>query len=167
MVVFFLQTEKYPAVKPIDPTDLRILNFLQKDGRLTNKELAARLGLTTTPVYERVKRLEEDGIIKGYAAVVDRCKLKYDLVAFCNVSLKEHAREYLKKFEAEVRAFREVCEVYHIAGMFDYLLKVIVKDMNDYQDFIVNKLATLDNIGNVQSSFVMTEIKYNSGIEIG
>ncbi|MBK8705174.1 MAG: Lrp/AsnC family transcriptional regulator [Saprospiraceae bacterium] len=149
-------------MKPLDPTDLRILNLLQEDAHLTNKEIAAQLGLTTTPVFERVKRLEEEGYISKYVALVDRAKLDYALAAFCNVQLKEHARSYLKQFEDEVRSLREVIECYHIAGMFDYLLKVVVKDMNAYQDFIVNKLAALNNIGNVQSSFVMTEVKYST-----
>ncbi|NUQ26701.1 MAG: Lrp/AsnC family transcriptional regulator [Saprospiraceae bacterium] len=149
-------------MKPLDPTDLRILNLLQEDAHLTNKEIAAELGLTTTPVFERVKRLEDEGYIHKYVALVDRSKLDYTLAAFCNVQLKEHARSYLKQFEDEVRSLREVIECYHIAGMFDYLLKVVVKDMNAYQDFIVNKLAVLDNIGNVQSSFVMTEVKYST-----
>lgn len=149
-------------MRAIDPTDMRILNLLQENAQLTNKEIAAQLGLSTTPVFERIKRLEEDGIISQYVALVNRQKLDYALLAFCNVSLKEHARDYLKQFENEVRSLREVIECYHVAGMFDYLLKVVIKDMNAYQDFIVNKLAALDNIGNVQSSFVMTEIKYST-----
>lgn len=149
-------------MRAIDPTDMRILNLLQEDAHLTNKEIAAQLGLSTTPVFERIKRLEEDGIISQYVALVNRQKLDYALLAFCNVSLKEHSRNFLKQFENEVRSLKEVIECYHVAGMFDYLLKVVVKDMNAYQDFIVNKLAALDNIGNVQSSFVMTEIKYST-----
>lgn len=149
-------------MRTIDPTDMRILNLLQEDAHLTNKEIAAQLGLSTTPVFERIKRLEEDGIISQYVALVNRQKLDYALLAFCNVSLKEHSRNFLKQFENEVRSLKEVIECYHVAGMFDYLLKVVVKDMDAYQDFIVNKLAALDNIGNVQSSFVMTEIKYST-----
>lgn len=149
-------------MRAIDPTDMRILNLLQEDAHLTNKEIAAQLGLSTTPVFERIKRLEEDGIISQYVALVNRQKLDYALLAFCNVSLKEHSRNFLKQFENEVRSLKEVIECYHVAGMFDYLLKVVVKDMDAYQDFIVNKLAALDNIGNVQSSFVMTEIKYST-----
>jgi len=122
--------------------------------------------MTTTPVYERVKRLEEDGYIRRYVALIDREKLGYGLVAFCNVQLKEHAQRYLQQFETEVGVLEEVVECYHIAGQFDYLLKVIIRDIHAYHDFIVNKLATLENIGNVQSSFVMQEIKWGTAIDV-
>ncbi len=153
-------------MKELDATDLRILALLQEDAHLTNKEMAAQLNMTTTPVYERVKRLEENGYIRQYAALLDRVKLGFSLVAFCNVQLKEHSRPFLIQFEQEIRALPQVIECYHIAGMFDYLLKVVAVNMAAYQDFIVNKLAVLENIGNVQSSFVMTEIKYATKLPI-
>lgn len=153
-------------MKELDMTDRRILNILQENAKLANKEIAARLNMTTTPVYERIKKLEEGGYIKKYVALVDKEKLGFSLVAFCDVSLKEHSRAYLMKFENEVGSLVEVIKCYHIAGMYDYLLKVVVKDMAAYQDFIVNKLAALDNIGNVQSSFVMKEIKYTTSLLI-
>ncbi len=152
-------------MKILDPIDLRILDLLQEDAKLTNKEIAAQLGMSTTPVYERIKKLEEKGYISQYVALVDRKKLGFPLVAFCNVSLKEHSNKYLKIFEREVLSLNEVIECYHIAGAFDYLLKVLAQDMGTYQDFIVNKLAKLENIGNVQSSFVMTEVKYSTKIK--
>ncbi len=152
-------------MKLLDPTDLRILDLLQKDAKLTNKEIAFKLGMTITPVYERIKKLEENGYISKYVALVDREKLGYHLVAFCNVSLKEHSSKYLSVFEREIHSIDEVIECYHIAGLFDYLLKVLARDMGTYQNFIVNKLAKLDNIGNVQSSFIMTEIKYSTHIK--
>ncbi len=151
-------------MKPLDPIDLRILDFLQRDAKITNKEIAAQLGMTTTPVYERIKKLEESSYIDRYVALVDKSKLGYGLMAFCNVSLKEHSSEYIKIFEKEILSLNEVIECHHIAGSFDYLLKVIAKDMTSYQDFIVNKLAGLENIGNVISSFVMTEVKYSTRI---
>lgn len=154
-------------MRPLDIVDRRIIALLQQDAKLTNKEIAAELGLTTTPVYERIKRLEEDGYIRRYVALIDREKLGYSLVAFCNVQLKEHAQRYLRQFEAEIGQLREVVECYHIAGQFDYLLKVIIQDIHAYHDFIVNKLATLENIGNVQSSFVMQEIKWGTAVGEG
>lgn len=153
-------------MKPIDATDLRILALLQENAKYTNKEVAARLGMSTTPVYERIRRLEEQGYIRGYAALLDKEKMGYNLVAYCNVQLKEHAQAFLQKFEDEVLHLNEVVECYHIAGMFDYLLKVVATDMKAYQDFIVNKLAALDNIGNVQSSFVMTQVKWGVGVPV-
>ena len=153
-------------MKPLDATDLRILTLLQENAKYTNKEIAARLGMTTTPVYERIRRLEENGYIRGYAALLDKEKMGFQLVAYCNVQLKEHAQAFLRQFEDDVLHLNEVVECYHIAGMFDYLLKVIVKDMAAYQNFIVNKLAALDNIGNVQSSFVMTQVKMAVGLPL-
>jgi len=150
----------------LDPTDIRILTLLQYNAKLTNKEIAESVGMTVSPVFERIKRLEEKGVIKKYMAHVDRILIGLDMIAFCNVSLKEHNREYLDRFESEISVFPEVIECYHIAGLFDYLLKVAVKDMNAYHHFIIDKLAALDNIGNVQSMFVMNEIKSFGGFEI-
>ncbi len=110
--------------------------------------------------------MEEDGYIRKYVALADKDKLGLSLLAFCNVSLKEHARDALLNFEEQVRGLPEVIECYHIAGLFDYLLKVVVTDMAAYQHFIVNKLAAFDNIGNVQSMFVMTEIKYSTRLPV-
>jgi Lrp/AsnC family transcriptional regulator, leucine-responsive regulatory protein len=152
------------AMKQLDRIDHRILEILQQDAKSTIKEIAGQLGMTTTPVYERIKRMEEDGYIQHYVALLDRKLLGYDTVAFCTLSLKEHAQPYLKKFEEDVKTLDEVVECYHIAGMYDYLLKVIVKDMEDYQRFIIDKLAALENIGNVQSSFIMQEIKHSTAL---
>ena len=146
----------------LDTIDKRILQLLQQDAKQTNKEIVAKLNLTTTPVYERIKRLEREGFINKYVALVDQKKVQLGLVAFSNVSLKEHAAKYLIRFEKDVQSLDEVVECYHIAGMFDYLLKVVVKDMETYQHFVAKKLAGLENIGQVQSAFVMTEIKHST-----
>ncbi|KAA1246124.1 Lrp/AsnC family transcriptional regulator [Aquimarina sp. RZ0] len=143
----------------MDKTDRSILNLLQKDGKITIKEIAERLNLTTTPIFERVKKLEREGIIKSYKAIVDRKKAGLQLMAFCNVTLNLHQTDYLKKFEKDIQQFPEVTECYHVAGMFDYLVKIYAEDMEHYQYFLSNKLASLDNISKVQSSFVMTEVK--------
>lgn len=150
----------------LDNTDISILAFLQNDSKLTNKEIAAQLNLTTTPVYERIKRMEREGIIDKYVALVNPEKVGLQLTAFCDVSLKEHSKDFIEKFEQEISAFSEVSECYHIAGTFDYLLKIFVVDMSAYQNFIIHKLATLENIGKVQSSFVMTTVKKSTVIEI-
>ena len=150
----------------LDKTDIQILSFLQQDSKLTNKEIAAQLNLTTTPVYERIKRMEREKIIEKYVALINPDKVGLQLTAFCDISLKEHSKEFIEKFEREILTFSEVSECYHIAGMFDYLLKVFVTDMSAYQNFIINKLATLENIGKVQSSFVMTTVKKSTAIEV-
>lgn len=150
----------------IDAIDKRILNLLQADGKMKIKEIAAALKMTTTPVFERIKKLEKEGFIKSYSANVNRQKLGYSLLAFCSVTLEKHEQNGLEKFIEEVQDIPEVIECYHIAGMFDYLLKVCIKDMNDYQKFVTQKLSTLSNIGKIQSSFVMTEIKNEQVLKI-
>ncbi|GGX31190.1 AsnC family transcriptional regulator [Aquimarina muelleri] len=143
----------------MDKTDRSILLLLQKDGKITIKEIAERLNLTTTPIFERVKKLEKEGYIKSYKAILDRKKAGLQLMVFCNVTLNLHQTDYLKKFEKDIQQFPEVVECYHVAGMFDYLIKIYAENMERYQDFLSNKLASLENISKVQSSFVMTEVK--------
>ncbi|WP_420385287.1 Lrp/AsnC family transcriptional regulator [Roseivirga sp.] len=143
----------------MDKTDKQILRALQENAKLTNKELAAMLGLTITPVHERIKKLEREGFISHYSAIVNPQKVDLGLEVFCSVSLKDHQKEFIEQFERDVVALDEVTECYHIGGRFDYLLKVAVSNMEAYRDFVAQKLAELDNIGNVQSSFVMSEIK--------
>lgn len=150
----------------LDKTDVQILELLQSDALLTNKELADKLGKTVTPVYERIRRLENEGYISRYCAIVDKNKVGKNLVAFTNVQLKQHAQGILLSFEKAIVKFEEVMECYHMTGMYDYLLKVVVADMNEYQSFIVNKLAKLADIGTVQSSFVMTEVKHETAYKI-
>jgi len=143
----------------LDAIDKRIIQLLQQDAKMKMKEIAEALNMTTTPIFERIKRLEQQGFIKGYTAIIDKKKVGFDLVAFCSVSLERHHEDNIEKFVEEIHALPEVLECYHIAGMFDYLLKILVKDMNDYQHFLTRKLAKVKNIGKVQSSFVMTQIK--------
>ncbi|MEZ4951380.1 MAG: Lrp/AsnC family transcriptional regulator [Saprospiraceae bacterium] len=142
----------------LDPIDHRILELLQKDGKMKIKEIAEILHMTNTPVFDRIKRLEREGIIKGYTAKIDKAKTGYPLMAFCSVRLESHHTDYLEQFVREIKKFPEIEACYHMAGVFDYLLKLYAKDMDDYQQFITKKLATIPNIGRVQSSFVMTEI---------
>jgi Lrp/AsnC family transcriptional regulator, leucine-responsive regulatory protein len=146
----------------IDPVDLKILQLLEKDALMTNKEIAAELNLTTTPIHERIKKLRRDGYIARYTIELDRKKLKKNLIVFCNVSLKEHAQQYLTQFERDIQTVPEVVECYCISGGSDFLLKVIVSDMDEYKDFILNKLAAVSNIGSAQSHFVITEAKHQS-----
>ncbi|HEX4875163.1 MAG TPA: Lrp/AsnC family transcriptional regulator [Chitinophagaceae bacterium] len=150
----------------LDQTDINILQLLQYDARLTNKEIADKLGKTVTPVYERIKWLEQEGYIQKYVAVLDRNKIDKNLVAYTNVQLKEHSHQMLKAFEKDIVKLPEVMECHHMTGIYDYLLKIVVKDMNEYQDFIVNKLAKLPNIGTVQSGFEMTEVKNETAYSI-
>ncbi len=143
----------------IDAIDKRIIQLLQQDGKMKIKEIANELKMSNTPIFERIKRLEKNGVIIGYSTLIDKEKLGFNLVAFCSVTLESHHKDYLNEFIRDIRLLPEIIECYHIAGMFDYLLKIYVKDMADYQNFITQKLASVANVGRVQSSFVMTEIK--------
>jgi Lrp/AsnC family transcriptional regulator, leucine-responsive regulatory protein len=149
-----------------DSTDQAILKHLQENALLTTKELSSRLNLSYTPVYERVRRLERDGIIKKYVALVDREKIGKNLIAFCNISLKEHSRANGERFVKAVLSFDEVAECYNISGGYDFMLKVVVNGMPEYQQFLMNKLGTLDSIGNTHSIFVMSEIKHETALGV-
>lgn len=153
-------------MEQLDKTDKDLLRLLQQDARLTTKELSHKLKLTPTPVYERVKKLEREGYIKNYVAQVNREKVGKGLMIFCNVSLKENSMLVTKKFEAEIASFDEVLECFKIAGNMDYLIKIIVNTIADYQDFINNKLGTLDMLSRATSSFVLSEVKCTTSIPI-
>ena len=150
----------------IDLTDLQILDILQKDAKMTHKEIGALLNLSTTAVYERVKRLERNDYIKGYAAIINKQSLGLNLSAFCYVTLTSHNKKYLQAFQEEVIKLNEVSECYHIAGQYDYMLKVTVQNMAAYRDFIVNKLTILEHISSTQTVFVMDEIKSETAIPL-
>jgi DNA-binding Lrp family transcriptional regulator len=150
----------------IDNIDKSILKLLQNDCKLTIKEIANKLNLTPTPIFERIKRLEKEEYIMAYKAVVNRKKIGLSLLIFCNISLNQHEATFIAKFEKDIQHFTEVIECYHIGGMFDYLIKVVVEDMDTYQYFVAKKLASIENIGQVQSSFVMTEVKSTASLPI-
>ena len=143
----------------LDAIDLQILRALQENARLTTKELAARVNLSTTPVFERLKRLEKDGWIKKYVAVLDAEKLGRGLMVFCSVKLKQMNRQVARDFVSIIRDIPQVAECYNISGEYDYLLKIQSPDMKYYNEFIINVLGNIDAIGSVLSSFVMNEIK--------
>lgn len=148
----------------LDKTDLQILRILQQNARLTTKELAARVHLSTTPVFERLKRLESGGYIKKYIAVLDAAKLGRGFVVFCSVKLRRLNRDIAAEFVRVVRDIPEVTECYNISGEYDYLLKIHAPDMKYYQEFILNVLGTVESLGSLTSTFVMDEIKHQHGI---
>lgn len=143
----------------LDTKDISILALLQQNARMTVKEIADKIHLSTTPVHERIKRLEASGVIKQYATLVDHTKVKKGLIAICYVSLKEHSKTAGTKFIRAINAMTEVIECYNISGEFDFMLKVVTEDMNAYHDFHVNKLSNIENMGHVQSVFVIGVIK--------
>lgn len=148
----------------LDTTDLQILRALQENARLTTKELAARVHLSTTPVFERMKRLEREGFIKRYVAVLDAEKLGRGFTVFCSVKLKQMTRGVARDFISVIRDIPQVAECYNISGEYDYLLKIQAPDMKYYNEFIINVLGTIDSIGSILSSFVMDEIKNTHAI---
>ena len=150
----------------LDSTDLDILRCLQENARLTTKELAARVNLSTTPVFERLKRLERSGFIKKYVAVLDAEKLNRGFVVFCSVKLKQMSREVARTFVSIIRDIPQVAECYNISGEYDYLLKIYATDMKYYNEFILNVLGTIDSIGSILSSFVMKEIKNTHALSL-
>ena len=148
----------------LDETDLQILRILQKNAKLTTKELADAVNLTPTPVFERQKRLEKKGYIKRYVAVIDPDKLNQGLLVFCNVKLKQINREIAEAFTRRIQMIPEVTECYNTSGSYDYLLKVRACDMKQYQQFVLTKLGEIENVGAIESTFVMSEIKQNYGL---
>ncbi|GEJ43668.1 MULTISPECIES: Lrp/AsnC family transcriptional regulator [unclassified Chryseobacterium] len=153
-------------MEQLDDKDLQLLRLLQKNAKLTVKELAKEISLSTSPVFERVKRLEQEGFIKRYAAVLDAEKLNRGFTVFCQIKLKIHDRSVGYDFVKEILEIEEVAECYNISGDFDFLLKVQVRDMKHYQDFVFNKLGSVDSIGSTHSTFVMAEVKNNHGLTI-
>jgi DNA-binding Lrp family transcriptional regulator len=152
--------EQTPIVIPnLDKVDLSILRLLQENARATVKEIAEKVHLSTTPVHERIKRMEQSGVIKQYATLVDHTKVKKGLMVICYVSLKEHSKNAGMKFIKSINALNEVIECYNISGEFDFMLKVVEENMDSYYDFHVNRLSQIENMGNVQSVFVMGVIK--------
>ena len=143
----------------LDAVDLQILRALQENARLTTKELAARVNLSTTPVFQRMKRLERSGFIKQYVAVLDAEKLGRGFTVFCSVKLKQMNRDVARDFISVIRDIPQVAECYNISGEYDYLLKIYAPDMKYYNEFIINVLGNISSIGSILSSFVMDEIK--------
>ncbi len=145
---------------------MQILRTLQENARLTVKELASKVSLSSTPVFERLKRLEGSGYIRKYMAVLDAEKLNRGFVVFCSVKLRRMNRDIAAEFARIVQDIPEVTECYNISGSFDYLLKIHAPDMKHYQEFILNVLGTIDSLGSIESMFVMDEVKQVYGIHI-
>ena len=147
----------------LDQTDLQILRTLQKNAKLTTKELAQQIHLSITPTYERQRRLERMGYIKGYVAVLDAYKMERGFMVFCNISMKQINKAIANEFRDVVGDWNEVTECYNISGDGDYLLKVCVSSMQKYQQFILDKLGSFPYISQVRSFFVMDTLKLTYG----
>jgi Lrp/AsnC family transcriptional regulator, leucine-responsive regulatory protein len=150
----------------LDSIDKKLLFLLQNDCKKTTKELSLQLDLSVTAVYERIKKLEREGIIAKYVVLVNRSKVEKGFVVFCHLKLIQHTKEFLTKFEAEVVKLKEVIECHHVSGDYDYILKILVKDMDAYREFLVTKLTSLDHIGSTHSTFMISEVKNTTIVEI-
>jgi Lrp/AsnC family leucine-responsive transcriptional regulator len=153
-----MEIEKISGDK-LDAIDLKIIELLKKNSKLSSKEIASQVDLSITPAYERVKRLEKRGYIKRYTIEVDKEKLGIGLRVLCAITLKSHAKEILDVFEKQIIELPEVIHCFHIAGNVDYQLLIETKDVNTYSQFLKDKLASIPNIANVQSSIIMSTLK--------
>lgn len=151
--------EKYSEDRKLDEIDLKLLALLSENGRAGSKELAAKVGLTVTPTFERIKRLERTKVIQGYKAIINPEAVDKGLMIFCYVSLKEHNADLIQEFENSIVHLEEATECFHVAGDYDYTLTIEVKDIQQYQEFLKTKLAAIPNIANVQSSFVLGRVE--------
>ncbi|GGF22081.1 Lrp/AsnC family transcriptional regulator [Flavobacterium limi] len=153
-------------MEELDTTDLLLLKILGNNSNYTIKELAIQVNLSPTPVLQRVKRLESNGYIKKYIALIDHEKFSHGFIVFCNIKLKQHDRNIGHSFVEDIMKIDEVVECYNISGDYDFILKVFAKDMKHYQNFVFNKLGAVESIGSTQSTFVMAEIKNMHNINV-
>lgn len=150
----------------LDTIDTQLLQFLQRDAKQTNKELSLKLNLSVTAIYERIKKLERLGIIKNYVALLDSEKIALGFMVFCHIKLVKHSEENITKFEADVAKLPEVMECFHVSGDYDYLLKVLVKDMEHFRTFMVTKLTSMQHVGSTTSSFTINQVKNTTAITL-
>lgn len=150
----------------LDRFDIAILDILQQNSTITVKDIAKKIGLSATPTYERIKRMEQDKVITKYVALVDRKKVGLNLLVYCNIVLKEQSKNTLMNFEDAVSKMPEVIEIISTSGTYDYMLKVVAKDISTYNDFVVNVLANIPNIGQYHSNIILAEVKRETAYKI-
>lgn len=142
-----------------DAIDIKLLKLLQNDAKQTTKQLSSKLNLSVTAVYERIKKLEREGVIEKQVVLLNRNKIKKGFVVFCHLKLMQHTKEFIAQFEKEVVLLNEVIECFHVSGDYDYILKICVENMEEYREFMVTKLTTLQHIGSTHSTFMIGEVK--------
>lgn len=149
-----------------DILDKKLLELLQEDTKKTTKELSVKLNLSVTAVYERIKKMEREGVIAKYVAVLDKSKIEKNFVVFCHVKLAQHNINLIKHFEKEIVKLDEILECYHVSGDYDYILKIFVKDMEEYREFMVTKLTTIKDIASTHSTFMIGEVKNTTAFKL-
>jgi len=143
----------------LDQIDLKLIEFLQKNCKQTTKELADQLDLSTTAVYERVKKLEKQNIITDYVAIINKDKINRSFIVISHIKIKSHSKDAILKFEKKVNQIPEVLECFHVSGEYDYILKIGVQDMEAYREFMLSKLTTMEEVQSTHSTFVIKEVK--------
>ena len=150
----------------LDTIDKKLINLLQVDSKQTTKQLSLQLNLSVTAIYERIKKLEKEKIIKKYVAIINKNKIEKSFLVFCHIKLIQHSKEYVTTFEREVLKLEEVSECFHVSGDYDYILKIYVKDMDEYRSFMVTKLTAIKYIGSTHTTFAIEEVKNTTAINI-
>ncbi|PQJ82757.1 Lrp/AsnC family transcriptional regulator [Polaribacter glomeratus] len=150
----------------LDSTDKNLINLLQNDSKQTTKKLSLQLNLSVTAVYERIKKLENQKVIAKYVAIINKNKIEKSFLVFCHLKLIQHSREYVTTFEREIIKLEEVSECFHVSGDFDYILKIYVKDMEEYRNFMVSKLTAIKYIGSTHSIFAIEQVKNTTAINL-
>ncbi len=150
----------------LDQIDILILKALQENAKLTTKELADKVNLSPSPTFERQKRLEREGYIQKYVALIDSHKVGNNIIIWCNIRLKQHTHDYITEFMEAVQNIEEITDCYNTSGDFDFLIKIHAKDMKAYQDFMLNTLGKMHCLGSLNSVFVIGEVKSSTIIPI-
>ena len=150
----------------LDTIDKKLINLLQTNSKQTTKQLSLQLNLSVTAVYERIKKLENSKVIEKYVVIANKKKIEKSFLVFCHVKLLQHSKEYVTVFEREILKLEEVSECFHVSGDYDYILKIYVKDMEEYRQFMVTKLTAIKYIGSTQSTFAIEEVKNTTAIHL-
>ncbi len=155
-----------PILTNLDKTDYHILKLLQENGRITNLQLSTEVGLSPAPTLERVRKLEQNGIVKSYHAVVDEEKLGFGIQAFMLVNITSHQSDYISKFTDQVNLIDEIVECYHITGSSDFMLKIITKTIKEYESLVVHRIAKIEQMKNLKTMMIMSTIKNSHSIPL-
>ncbi len=150
----------------LDLTDIKLINLLQQNSKQTAKQLSLLVNLSTTAIFERIKKLEKEKVIEGYVALINKKKVNKGFLVFCNVKLIQHTKEFVTTFEREILKLDEVSECFHVSGDYDYLLKINVKDIEEYRQFMITKLTAIKHIGSTHSTFAIGEVKNSTNIRV-
>ncbi|WP_353646915.1 Lrp/AsnC family transcriptional regulator [Mesorhizobium sp. WSM2239] len=154
-------------MRNIDAIDRKIIGALQEDGKMTVQEVSERVGLSQSPCARRIRILEEAGIIKGYAAIVDQKKVGLPISAFASIKLERQTEDNLERFTQAVARWPEVADCYLMTGQRDYLLRIVVRDLEAYEDFLKDKLTRLEGVASIETSFALGQIKRSEKFPLG